>query len=255
MNYYQRALLRALMLAFGHLVEAENAEILSSLGEPVIFVFNHNSSYETVFVAMFLLYKRQGRKVSFIIDWMYRYIPVIGWFLKQIDPIYVYNKKAKIKSLNRMRSTRHSENVYQACIERLINGHSVALFPEGSRNKNPKELKKGRRGIGEIVIQTNVPVLPIGIDFPSRVRRNKIPKFGRLILRIGETLDFSKERAEAQLILNNEDLSAAMKRRSIGSYKEHIIYSVMSALATLSRRTYPFPPPQILSKVKRSVEA
>jgi hypothetical protein len=83
--------------------------------------------------------------------------------------------------------------VCQACLERLQNGQSLGIFPEGTRNHDPHRLKRGRRGVGEIALRSGVPVLPAGLDFTRRSRNGRIPWFSPVILRFGAPLTFPEE--------------------------------------------------------------
>jgi 1-acyl-sn-glycerol-3-phosphate acyltransferase len=253
LNRIQRQLLRLFMFLGGHLVQVEDVEdtkILKSIKDPLIFAFNHNCSYETILVASYLMYLRQGRKVSFVIDWMFGRLPLLGWIFKQIDPIYVYNKPARFKFLERSRSMQKKQSVYMQCIEYLNSNKSIGIFPEGTRNRNPYQLKRGRNGIGHIALESGAPVLPIGIDFPARIEKNKIPKFGSLILRVGEKLEFPGERSILSQIKQSQDIDSQSMKKAVNFLRSNVTFTVMSRLSELSGKKYPFPPPVLPKEIK-----
>jgi 1-acyl-sn-glycerol-3-phosphate acyltransferase len=236
---------------FNKLIQVENASIILSISEPVIFAFNHNNYFETFLTGVYLLYKRKGKKLSFISDWMYGHLPITGWLLKMVDPIYVYNKNARWVALNCYKNNRcHSASVWQACLERLRANCSIAIFPEGTRSKDPLELKRGRLGIGEIAIHSKVPVLPIGLDFPCREQRQKLPALSSLMLRVGHPLTFPKEIAAMTEIKKDNGLTPHLRKRIHRFLCASITHTVMLELARLSGKRYPFSPPVIPPQVK-----
>ena len=238
-------------------IHVENCEQIQKVKAPVIFAFNHNCSYETLLVPAFVMYLRQWEKISFIIDWMYGQIPILKWLFNQVDPIYVYNKRARFiffeknRHLNRMKDYYDHKTVYNRCIDYLSLHRSIGIFPEGKRNKNPTLLSKGRSGIGRIVLESNVPVLPIGIDFPNRINNHKIPKFGSIILRAGEVLEFPNERKILTELPQHEDLSPHSVSIIKNYLSSKITYAVMSRLSELSGKEYPFTSPERPEEVER----
>ena len=246
----QRWFLRGLLLSLGHLItiEANDEKGVADLNsvEPQIFAFNHNCSFEAVLVPSYLVFQRQGRKISFICDWMYQHIPVLGWIFNQMDPIYVYNKPARLKYLNRLKPIESKKTVYYESIERLKLGQSIGIFPEGTRNRNPNKLLKGQNGIGYIVLNSLAPVVPIGIDFPLRLRQGKIPKLGRTILRPGAPLQFAEERSLFRIINTTPSLGAKERQKLSDLLASRITFQVMKELANLSGKDYSFPEPSFL---------
>lgn len=244
LNWGQRCFVKLLMLAFGHLITVENPEELNSLPEPLIFAFNHNNSFEAILVPCYLIYLRSGKKISFIIDWMFGRIPLIGFIFKQIDPVYVYNKPSTIHFLNRSRRKDRIGTITQQCLDRLNNGKSLGIFPEGTRNNHSGKLLRGKSGIGEIAIKSEIPVVPIGIYFTKLNREGNIPEFGRMILRIGKPLTFSGEIAEYQN--NNLTKSNLKAQRKLQIHLHSLVtYRIMNRLADLSGKNYPFPKPEL----------
>jgi 1-acyl-sn-glycerol-3-phosphate acyltransferase len=186
------------------------------------------------------MYVRNGRPAGFLIDWMYGSLPLVGWLTRVAEPIYVYNKPARIPFLNRYR--KEGRNAYQECVSRLNKGASIAIFPEGTRNPNPHELRRARKGIGGIVLETDVPVFPIGIDFPMRMQGSRIPKLGAVILRIGEPMHFTEE-VTLHRINGGSRLQPGQRKRVQSFLQAKITYAIMVQLAALSGKAYPFHPP------------
>ncbi len=262
LNIWQCLFLKTLLFCLGHLITVEDSYSGQSQPkgsvseaitgpEPRIFAFNHNCSFESVLVPAYLIQWRGGRKISFISDWMYQHIPLLGWVFHQIDPIYVYHKPARLKFLNQFRPGKGEKPAYQKCVERLQQGTSIGIFPEGTRNSDPINLLKGQKGIGYMVLNSDVPVVPVGIDFPLRRNRGKIPKFGSIILRVGTPQNFWEERSLLRII-NEAPYWDPKERQKIANYlAAKITFKIMNELAKLSGKNYPFPepvPPPLLER-------
>lgn len=245
LNSKERFILKALLFLFSPFIRVENEKGLPPADEPVIFAFNHNSSFETVLIALVLIFKRQGKKVHFLVDWMYGYLPIVGWLVRLTDPIFVFNKQARFRWLNRIKYQVEQKNVFLQCIQKLNQNGSIGIFPEGTRNRNPHELKIGQNGIGRIALKTGVPVVPIGIDFPKRIKYGKIPKIGSTILRVGEKMTFSVEYVVVKKIIQSEELSLPAKNDAINYLEARVTYQIMLELSKLCGKKYPFNPPEI----------
>ena len=219
----RRATLRAVMLTFGRLVTVEGAERLGEIPEPAIFALNHSNAVEAVLAPCVLIHLRQGRLLHFLADWMYLHVPIVGWVVRQCEPIPVYTKPARWRIGEAQRLERRKrESVVEACLGRLAAGGSLGIFPEGTRNPDPTRLGKGRGGLGEIVLRSTpraVPVVPVGLHYPAAARLGRAPRIGRLVMRIGEPLFFQD-----------------------GETARQVVTRVMAALEDLSGKTsQPFP--------------
>ena len=220
-----RVLLRGLTTCFGPLTSVEGAERLRDLPEPAIFALNHTSTFECLAAPAALLWLRQGRMIHFLIDWMYLHLPAIGWVMRQSDPVPVYGKPARWRLGERHRLARSRRPVLDACLERLAAGGSLGIFPEGTRNRN-EQLLRGRPGLGEVVLRSTAPVVPVGLRFPAAERLGRPPRLGRMVLVIGEPLDFQEERRRAPGL-------PAGPRRALA---RQVVDQVMSEIARLSQK-------------------
>lgn len=225
-----RAAMKALMLAFGPLFEVERPARIALPG-PVLFALNHSNSTEAVLVPAALMWLRGGAPVCFLADWMYLHLPVAGWLLRRAGVIPVYRKPARWRFREAHRLERSRRPVLDACLARLAAGASVGIFPEGTRNRDPERLLRGRAGLGELVLRSSVPVVPVGIHYPAAARLGRAPWLGRLVLRPGEPLAFREERRAAEGLGPREQLALARR----------IVERVMADLASLSGKT-PKPP-------------
>lgn len=192
LDYGRALLLRMLMIPNLFLVRSEGFENLPQHRGAAIYVFNHNNALESLLVPVFLMFHLDGRTVSFVIDWMYGKVPVLGWLINMIDPLYVYHKRSTVSLIEKQRPAFPPAGVVERCCARLGEGHSIGVFPEGKRNSHPGLLAKAKPGIGHIILRSGKPVVPVGIDFPARIRKGRIPVFGRMIIRAGAPLEFQE---------------------------------------------------------------
>ncbi|MBN2738990.1 MAG: 1-acyl-sn-glycerol-3-phosphate acyltransferase [Spirochaetales bacterium] len=237
---FGRFLLKLSLFLFGPFISVSNPEKIPLVkGDNIVFAFNHNNALETVSVASTLIFLRGGKLISFIIAWMFGKIPMLGIVFNQINPVYVYSKPSRFGWLNRINEGIPGwQSVIDRCKERLSLGMSLGIFPEGVRNRNPKRLRRGKNGIGRLVLQTGIKVLPIGIDYVRRRRQGVIPSLGRMNFIIGDIMDFSKEVKTYEKVRKSdsdfEGKSASM-----------ITYQVMMALSKLCGKSYPYDPPKM----------
>lgn len=223
-------MLRTVMTGFAPFVTVEGSERLAGVPEPAVFALNHNSSFESIVVPMSLIWLRRGRMLHFLIDWMYLHWPVVGWVMRRSDPIPVYSKPARWRLGERHRREGLRRPVLDACLERLARGGSLGIFPEGTRNRRVDRLLRGRPGLGEIVLRSSVPVVPVGIRFPAAERLGRPPRVGCIVLSVGEPLDFREERALAAA-----ELPAGARR----ALARAVVGRVMSEIARLSGKKFP----------------
>jgi 1-acyl-sn-glycerol-3-phosphate acyltransferase len=164
-----RRLCRGVMLTLGQLVAVEHRERLAAVPEPAIFALNHRNRIEALLAPTVLLYLRRGAPLHFVADWMFVETPVLGWLLRQSEPVAVYRKPALFRWRDGYRRERlRRRPVLDACLDYLERGESVGIFPEGTRNRDGGCLLRGRLGLGELALRAKVPVVPVAIKYPDR---------------------------------------------------------------------------------------
>lgn len=184
-------LLRLLMIPNLFLLHAEGIEHIRQHQGALIVACNHNNAFESLLVPAFLVYHSAGRKISFVIDWMFGKVPLLGHVLNVMEPVYVYHKRSTSRFLESRRpKTTCSKDTVSLCRERLRNGMRIGIFPEGTRNRDPYRLLRARPGVGHIALGSGVPVLPVGIHCVSGRKRKKVHEFGKITLKIGKPIRF-----------------------------------------------------------------
>ncbi|MEI8033697.1 MAG: lysophospholipid acyltransferase family protein [Chlorobiaceae bacterium] len=230
-------LLRVLMLPNFLLTRASGLEHLAGTEGPRIFAFNHNNSFEAIMVPVFLIHEFGGRTISFVIDWMYGKVPVLGRLMDLIEPIYVYSKRSRLPWIEARRPATAVPDTLERCLQKLIAGRSIGIFPEGRRNRNPETLMQGKPGIGHIALKSGVAVVPVGIDFESRRKRGKIPSIGRTIIRVGRPLHFPRQ-TEAYQAIALEGSGSGRMNGELNGMAAGVTREIMLCLAELSGKQY-----------------
>jgi 1-acyl-sn-glycerol-3-phosphate acyltransferase len=69
-------------------------------------------------------------------------------------------------------------------------GDVVVIFPEGTRIRTAGELGRAKRGVGRMVLETGVPVVPIALTGTQRARRGLVIRPVKVRVRFGPALRF-----------------------------------------------------------------
>lgn len=78
--------------------------------------------------------------------------------------------------------------------ERLLaSGKLLGMYPEGTRSPDGR-LYKGKSGLARLALETGVPVIPVAMIGTDVVNPpgSKMWRFGRVTVRIGKPMDFSR---------------------------------------------------------------
>ena len=86
-----------------------------------------------------------------------------------------------------------SERALQTGLRILREGSLLALYPEGTRSPDGR-LYRGKTGVARMALEAGVPVIPVAMVNTDVVQPTgkKIPKIGRVGIRVGKPLDFSR---------------------------------------------------------------
>lgn len=113
---------------------------------PAIYVSNHQSMSDTL--ALFSV-RAEALWVSKVENF---YAPFLGWnmLLNGFIPL----KRGKLPSIMRM---------FRTCLRRLAEGHSLVVFPEGTRSEDGN-LRSFYRGAFALSTRSKVPIVPIVME-------------------------------------------------------------------------------------------
>ncbi len=86
-----------------------------------------------------------------------------------------------------------SANAMRSGLGILSRGEVLGLFPEGTRSPDGR-LYRGKTGVARMALEAAVPVVPVGLIgmFELQPVGRRIPRLGRVEVRIGPPLDFSR---------------------------------------------------------------
>ncbi|GHT76684.1 1-acyl-sn-glycerol-3-phosphate acyltransferase [Bacteroidia bacterium] len=125
-----------------------------------VFVANHQGAYD-----IFLIYGYLDVPIKWIMKQSLRRIPFVGKACEMAGFIFVDNSSPQAAA-----KTIHEAE------QRLKNGASVVLFPEGSRSQTG-ELGKFKKGAYQIALDLKLPIVPVTINGSYHV----LPKHSWLI--------------------------------------------------------------------------
>lgn len=139
-------------------LRVEGIENLPADGKPVIFAGNHQGNFDIhcCFVGLPLQFRWMAKEELFR-------IPLFGLAMRRSGYISIdrTDRRKAMKSMS-------------VAAERIRNGTSVVIFPEGTRSEDGR-LQEFKKGGFLIALKAQVPIIPLAISGSSRV----MPK-GRL---------------------------------------------------------------------------
>lgn len=112
-----------------------------------IFVANHQGAYD-----IFLLYGYLGQPIKWVMKQSLRKIPLVGKACEQAGFIFVDNS-----------SPTAAARTIKDAKTKIVNGASIAIFPEGSRTKTGK-MGPFKKGAFQIALDLNLPIVPVSIN-------------------------------------------------------------------------------------------
>ncbi|MDR2621496.1 MAG: 1-acyl-sn-glycerol-3-phosphate acyltransferase [Dysgonamonadaceae bacterium] len=112
-----------------------------------VFVSNHQGAFD-----IFLIYGYLGQPIKWVMKQSLRKIPFVGMACEKAGFIFVDSSSPKAAA-----QTIHDAE------ERLKNGASIAIFPEGSRSKTGK-INAFKKGAYQMALDLKLPVVPVTIN-------------------------------------------------------------------------------------------
>lgn len=141
---------------------------------PVLLAPNHFSQLDHFFIGVFL-----RRRIRFMAKSQLFGPPILT---------YVY----KHGGVFPVRRGHHDEEAFKTAFTILGQGGMVLVYVEGGRSRSG-ELGEPKRGIGQLALESAVPVVPVAIHGSAKVRRWKRLRFPRVTVQFGEPVSFPRE--------------------------------------------------------------
>ena len=163
--------------------------------EPVLFIGNHRSYFDIL-----LTYSRCKRLTGYVAKKEMLKWPLLNIWMKDLHCLFLDRQdiKAGLKTI-------------LAAIDKVKNGISICIFPEGTRNKTKDTFLPFHEGSFKIAEKGNVPIIPMTIVNSAAIFEDHFPKIKKatVVIEYGKpiyTKDLDKE-----------------TRKSMGTYVQNII--------------------------------
>ncbi len=130
-----------------------NISGLDNLPEgPVLFVSNHEGNFDIP-----VLLSTIPKPFGFISKKEVNKFPVLPTYMEEMNCVFIdrSDRRSALKSIG-------------DTVEKLKQGHSILIFPEGTRNKGG-ELGEFKAGFIRIAKDSSVPIVPIAISGTSEI--------------------------------------------------------------------------------------
>lgn len=162
-----------------------------------VFVANHQGAYD-----IFSVYGYLGHNFKWMMKKSLRRIMLVGYTCYKCGHIFV--DRSSPAAIRRTIETAQ---------ERLRDGMSLVVFPEGSRTFTGK-MGAFKKGAYQLALEFNLPLVPVTIDGSFKVmpRTKKLPRPGHIVLTIhkpiaaptdeaarNEVMDLTREAIESAL--------------------------------------------------------
>lgn len=163
--------------------------------QAVLYIGNHLSFFDII-----IAYTQIKGLTGFISKKEVEKVPLLCTWMRLLHCLFLDRKdiKAGLKTI-------------LTAIEKVKNGVSMFIYPEGTRNRQPDTFLPFHEGSFKIAIKANCPIIPVTINNSSAVFEDHLP----FIKRAHVVLEFGKP-----IIL--EDLEPENKKK-IASYTQKII--------------------------------
>lgn len=134
----------------GSTIEVEGQDKLPE--GPALFVANHQGLFDILVLLGYL-----GKPVGFIAKQEIKKLPIISSWMELVRCVFIDRK-----------DRRQSVRAIGQGIDYLKTGHSIVIFPEGTRSRG-KQMNSFKSGSFRLAIKAKVPIVPIAIDGTYRV--------------------------------------------------------------------------------------
>lgn len=141
--------LRTTAKIFNFKIEVENPSQVD-LNKPYIFIANHSSWFDQPILATL-----PKCPAHFLAKQAYKEVPILGLALELHQTIFV--------------SPGTSNEIQKKSLDYLAQGHSLCLYPEGTRNQGKELLPSFKKGAFTFSAQSQVPILPVYIENTEKI--------------------------------------------------------------------------------------
>jgi 1-acyl-sn-glycerol-3-phosphate acyltransferase len=134
----------------------------------------------------------EGKQVGFVAKEDAKKIPLIGKWIESTEGVFI--KRGE---------TREGLKAIKEGAEKLKNGYSLIIFPEGTRNKNsadPTDIGEFKDGSFKIASKTGCKIVPVAITGTNKVFEDHFPyiKSANVIIEYGKPITIKELEPEDQ---------------------------------------------------------
>ena len=170
--------------------------------EAVLYVANHRSMADIV-----VTYARCPRLTGFVAKKGVDKVPALRAWMRRLHCEFLDRDDIK-----------QGLKVILSCIEKVKNGISIFIFPEGTRNKNsadPTDIGEFKDGSFKIASKTGCKVVPVAITGTNKVFEDHFPyiKSANVILEYGKPIIIKE--------LDKED------QKHVGLYFQNVVQQML----------------------------
>ena len=92
---------------------------------------------------------------------------------------------------------RRDEEAFITAETILADGGCVAMYCEGGRSRTGKLVRRPKRGIGRLALESGAMIVPVAIHGSSKVRNWKKLQFPKVTVQYGEPFRYERDRRAA----------------------------------------------------------
>ena len=150
-----------------------------------VFIANHQGAFD-----IFLVYGFLNQNIKWVQKESLRHIPFVGYASEKAGHVFVDNSSvtARIATIKKAK-------------EKLKDGSSMVIFPEGARTETGK-MARFKRGAYQIAIDMKLPIVPMTINGAYDVL-----KIGSINLKIGRKMELIIHKPISTENLTDADIS------------------------------------------------
>ena len=143
----------------------------------VMYAINHRSVFDILVTLAYC-----PTLTGYIAKKEFEKVPLLSWWIRWTNGFFLdrENLKEGLKTI-------------LAAIDQIKNGISIAIFPEGTRNRNPdeRELLEFHEGSFKIATKPGCPIVPVAVCHASEVFEDHLPFIHgkRIIVEYGDPID------------------------------------------------------------------
>lgn len=126
---------------------------------PVLYTPNHRSIFDVL-----IAYPLCKKPTAFVAKKEIKKVPLLAEWMRYMNCQFLDRK-----------DIRNGLKVILKCVDLVNSGHSVTIFPEGTRNKTENDLLAFHDGSFKIAEKTECPIVPVSINNSAEIFEAHMP--------------------------------------------------------------------------------